>query len=465
GIQLFLRVQNDSTNNSTGVSGVLSSLNGTVTVTGNNSTFPNIAGGATDDNNTAYVINIDPSHPCGSPINLRLTMNSDQGGNTVDISLPTGSVGAPVNRSFSGLNVPIDDFVNFSLNFPISDMGIIGDVNFSFDGTVCSTDPGSTLVGLNHNYIGDVTVTLISPTGTEVILVDQLSNGGGGNSGHNFCQTVLDDNGPANLIQNVTSVDAPFTGTFRPANPLSAFDGEQANGTWTLRLFDGVSGDTGQLNSFTLSLAFISCAPPNSNVMHTITATVDPQGIISPSGMVMVANGGNQNFMVEADNYYHINQILTNGSPIGMMFGPGVSMHTYMWNNITANGTIHATFGENLATNNVPEWWLAMFGFTSNFDAAALADQDNDGVGTWEEFVAGTDPTDNQSVLEADVSGNVITWSSEAGKLYNLRRSTNLINDTGIILQMNIPATPPMNTYTDSVMNLDQRYYQVEVLR
>ena len=36
--------------------------------------------------------------------------------------------------------------------------------------------------------------------------------------------------------------------------------------------------------------------------------------------------------------------------------------------------TIQANFTENLAANQTPEWWLAQFGWTNDFDAAALGD-------------------------------------------------------------------------------------------
>ncbi|HRT06728.1 MAG TPA: MBG domain-containing protein, partial [Kiritimatiellia bacterium] len=45
----------------------------------------------------------------------------------------------------------------------------------------------------------------------------------------------------------------------------------------------------------------------------------------------------------------------------------------------------HALFAENLATNYTPEWWLAEHGWTNDFDAAALADDEPDGFPTWQE--------------------------------------------------------------------------------
>lgn len=52
-----------------------------------------------------------------------------------------------------------------------------------------------------------------------------------------------------------------------------------------------------------------------------------------------------------------------------------------------------ANFTENLAASNTPEWWLALHGWTNDFDAAATRDAEPDGFFTWQEYIADTDPT------------------------------------------------------------------------
>jgi hypothetical protein len=79
----------------------------------------------------------------------------------------------------------------------------------------------------------------------------QLLNRNGG-SGANFASTVFDDFSDT----AIGSGAAPFTGTFRPAQPLGYFtglSGSQVNGTWTLELHDNAGADTGTLNSWSLS--------------------------------------------------------------------------------------------------------------------------------------------------------------------------------------------------------------------
>jgi hypothetical protein len=101
-------------------------------------------------------------------------------------------------------------------------------------------------------------VKLTSPSGTTVTLMNRP--GGSGNSGNNFCQTVLDD-AATNLIQNIAIGGAPWTGSFKPAEPLSAFVGENATGTWTLNVSDNALIDTGGVRAFTLAISGYTCTP------------------------------------------------------------------------------------------------------------------------------------------------------------------------------------------------------------
>jgi hypothetical protein len=68
---------------------------------------------------------------------------------------------------------------------------------------------------------------------------------------------------------------------------------------------------------------------------------------------------------------------------------------------MVAPRVVTATFEPNLtATHSVPEYWLASYGWTQNFDAAAEADADSDGMATWAEWRADTDPTNPRSLLK-----------------------------------------------------------------
>lgn len=119
-------------------------------------------------------------------------------------------------------------------------------INVTGHGTL--TDLNLTIFSLTHTYDSDLAMWLISPTGTSV----QLFNHRGG-SGDNLINTVFDDQ----AATAVGSGAAPFTGSFRAEQLLSAFNGQDIFGTWTLRVADQVSQDRGSLNNWGLQLTTV----------------------------------------------------------------------------------------------------------------------------------------------------------------------------------------------------------------
>ncbi len=115
--------------------------------------------------------------------------------------------------------------------------------------------PITTLLDLNvlnlnisHTWIQDLTVLLRSPSGTEVTLLQSIC-GEQDDMLLNFDDESMNDYG---------SFTCPPTNneTYKPLSPLSAFDGENPNGTWTLVVTDNYPEDGGSLNAW--SIAFPS---------------------------------------------------------------------------------------------------------------------------------------------------------------------------------------------------------------
>jgi subtilisin-like proprotein convertase family protein len=113
------------------------------------------------------------------------------------------------------------------------------------------SDVNVTVGQITHTFAGDLTIDLISPAGTTVRLFNR--NGG---SGDNLTGTVFDDAATTAISDGA----APFTGTFRPAQPLSAFDGEQLHGTWKLKVVDNAGDDTGTLSAWSTRISPIACS-------------------------------------------------------------------------------------------------------------------------------------------------------------------------------------------------------------
>lgn len=151
----------------------------------------------------------------------------------------SGAASIPDNTP-SGVEIPIT-----VSNFP----GLLADVNLQIGGGSCSAEPGATGVGISHTYVADLFMTLRSPSGREVYLM-----GGSGGNGNNMCSVLLDDQGGGPSIGGIAPAQAPYPGTYVPASPLSAFNGEDPTGTWRLKVWDTVAGDTGVARNVSLIL-------------------------------------------------------------------------------------------------------------------------------------------------------------------------------------------------------------------
>lgn len=127
----------------------------------------------------------------------------------------------------------------------VTEQGIIKDVNIS-------------LAGL-HTFVGDLTFTLISPTGTELILIEAAC---GDNENFNI---TFDDG--ATLPAPCPYDDGE---AYLPANALSIFNNEQSFGTWTLQVTDGAEADGGLLESWHLDL----CVEPQEILLPVADFTV-----------------------------------------------------------------------------------------------------------------------------------------------------------------------------------------------
>jgi hypothetical protein len=120
--------------------------------------------------------------------------------------------------------------------------------------------------------------------------------------------------------------------------------------------------------------------------------------------------------------------------------------------------------------DGIPDSWrLRYFGTVDNLLSQADADADGDGATNWEEYVAGTDPTDAKSCLTVSSQpaaaqstlNSVIRWPSVAGKSYFIERSTSLFAPNWIPVSTNIGSGTDME-YQDATGG-NVRFYRVRV--
>jgi subtilisin-like proprotein convertase family protein len=290
GGRLTVQLKNVGNGAASAVSANLTTATTGVTITTGSSAYPNLAAttGA-GANTTQFAFSVASTVPCGALLSFTLTVTYTGGGSpaVLNFKVPTGNVTAAVTKTWAGPAAAIPDNTTTGVNIPLTVSGFTGritDLNFKFGGTSCTTNAGATTVGLDHTWVGDLVVTLKSPAGTVVTLINQA--GGVNNSGHNFCNTLLDDESTGGSIQSVTAAQAPYAASFKPAAALSAFDGQDANGAWTLHVEDRGPADTGSVRNFSLIITPTACSTTDALLqLGAVTATDgggDPDVNIEP---------------------------------------------------------------------------------------------------------------------------------------------------------------------------------------
>jgi uncharacterized repeat protein (TIGR01451 family) len=149
-----------------------------------------------------------------------------------------------------------------------------------------------------HTYRSDLRITLTSPAGTTVTVMTWVGNV---QSGDNLNDRFDDEAAAAITTHNATAIDPltpvppPYSHSFQPSNPLSVFDGQNAQGNWTMVLCDGVGQDTGTFTRADLFITSTSLSvTKTSSVVSDGISAANPKAIPGAiiSYCVLVANNG-----------------------------------------------------------------------------------------------------------------------------------------------------------------------------
>lgn len=197
---------------------------------------------------------------------------------------PTNTPGPSTCVTYTSTDVP----KSISSGAPSSSSSVLNVSGTS--GTITDVD----VVNLNgtHTYINDLDFNLIAPSTTAVQIMAQSCG-----SQDNFALGLDDEAAPG-------AWPCPPTGggNYQPSNPLSAFDGQSANGTWTLRIDDNANLDGGSLAGWGLEICTDGVAPTPTNTPPPSSNT----GLLSPSANAAVTSsaGDNNGFQTSPTNAY-----------------------------------------------------------------------------------------------------------------------------------------------------------------
>ena len=171
------------------------------------------------ENNTDYFWRVKPKNDCGEG-----TFSVPFSFSTIRFNcLTKNAIGLPSLISSSGTPT-ITSTVSFLEDLPIADVNVVLDIE--------------------HTFLSDLIITLISPAGTRVALV---SNSCG--DSRNINATFDDEAAPF-----ACGANPAIRGRVQPVNSLSVLYGESALGEWTLEIEDTLPADGGRLNTFSVEL-------------------------------------------------------------------------------------------------------------------------------------------------------------------------------------------------------------------
>ena len=120
----------------------------------------------------------------------------------------------------------------------------IGTVNVPITGTISSVNVFN---NITHTYLSDVITDISSPTNPTTFV--KMFNRSCGNTNGSLNLKFTNGGAAINCTAGGTTLQ-----NVAPGESLTAFNGQNPQGTWTLRVYDTFTGDNGTLNSWSIEI-------------------------------------------------------------------------------------------------------------------------------------------------------------------------------------------------------------------
>jgi subtilisin-like proprotein convertase family protein len=184
---------------------------------------------------------------CTSPTACAVTTEADCTGVYLGDGTDCESLG-PVStfEASPGLAIPDNVPAGVSSNIVVAaTSGVFTIADVDVDLSVTHTWVGDLVVTITH---GIQSVTIIDRPGEPVI-------GPFGCDQDNYDDIIANDEGTGGAVEDLCVANATSPPDYVPNNPLSAFDGMDATGVWTITISDNAGFDTGTLDHWSLHIA------------------------------------------------------------------------------------------------------------------------------------------------------------------------------------------------------------------
>lgn len=398
---------------------------------------------------------ISGSSTTGNTTTLYLDGASTFSGNTT-AGISDGSAGGKVKVVKNGTGW-------WTISFNPAESTFSGGLNFNA-GTIRFFGPSVGGFGTGTINIG-TNVTFLHANSTAMVITNALAVNG------DFIMSSranVEFRGPMNFaggIRKVTqssSTNIVFSGVISNGGLIKA-----GSDPLTLSGNNTYSGGTMVSNGALIGITDGALGISNVTVLSGATLTLSATNCLGDQASLILATNATLNLTFSGTDM--VSRISLDGGASWLPFGSYTAAQLRALGGGTYNGS-GSLLIEGFANDpaNTPYSWLAKYGLT-NFNADAMADTDGDGLKNWQEYVAGTNPTNPASCLRitggsATSQGTVIRWSSASNKLYNLSRTTNLLQSFSAITgATNLPATPPQNVYTNPAQDGSPAFYRISV--
>ena len=171
--------------------------------------------------------------------------------------------------TYSGLPIPI---------YP-DDWDTVGVATIFVPRAVAITKVTAT-VQVQFSGVGDLNVYMFSAAGTRIRLLERNC------PGLQNIDTTFDDAGPSRFA-DTCPVEAG-RGPFRGNEPLANANGQIAYGYWRLFVENNGSGQTGVLNSFSITITGTASGPPAIGSNSVVSTSSFQNGTVAPSDQVAI---------------------------------------------------------------------------------------------------------------------------------------------------------------------------------